>query len=269
MHMVVDSNQLQSPRLRAFLEASSANRVVLTDYVAMEALQGDAVKSICNAMRIIGAYSEQVIVLRNTQVICQLSGRAAGLQKRMIHKGQTAGFPEYIHKLNAAERGDQSVMAEIRRMALDANQQLVRMLDDASKLAQNFDNLAVDFDKEDRRKIRSGEPYTSKMVDALIRVVMQISMILFRTHPRVPRVPIYKELHNTFIFRNALCCYLLALEWAASGGAKDATDHKIRNDMVDSHFVTYATYFDGLLTRDAKAMKLYRRAQEILHVAFG
>lgn len=39
MHMVVDSNQLQSPRLREFLEASSANRVVLTDYVAMEALK--------------------------------------------------------------------------------------------------------------------------------------------------------------------------------------------------------------------------------------
>ncbi|PMY37418.1 hypothetical protein DMW99_01870 [Pseudomonas chlororaphis] len=267
--MVVDSNQLQSPQLRTFLEASTVNRAVLTDYSAMEALQGDAVQSICNAMRILGDYPKQVIVLRHTQMICQLSGRAAGLQRRMIHTGQTAGFPEYIRKLNAAERGDLPLIEEIRKMAVDANQQLHRMLGDALELAQSFDSLAVDFDKEERRKIRDGEPYTAKMVDTLIKAVMQVSITLFRTHPRSPRVPIYRELPNTFIFRNALCCYLLALEWAASGGAKTAKDHKIRNDMVDSHFVTHATYFDGLLTEDAKAMRLYKRAKEILSTAFG
>ena len=39
--------------------------------------------------------------------------------------------------------------------------------------------------------------------------------------------------------------------------------------MVDSHFVTYATYFDGLLTDDAKALRLYKMAKEILAAAFG
>lgn len=269
MRMVVDSNQLQSARLRTFLEASPSNRAVLTDYSAMEALQGDALKSICNAMRILGEYPEQVIVLRNTQLICQLSGRAAGLQKRLIHNGQTSGFSDYIRKLNEAERGHGPLIEEIRKMAVDASGQLHRMLADAADLAKIFDSLAVDFDREERRKIRDGEPYTARMVDTLIKAVMHVSMTLFRNHPRSPRVPVFKELHNTFIFRNSLCCYLLALEWAATGGAKTAKDHKIRNDMVDSHFITYATFFDGLLTEDAKALRLYKRAKEILAVAFG
>lgn len=269
MRMVVDSNQLQSPQLRTFLEASTANRAVLTDYSAMEALQGDAVKSICNAMRILGDYSKQVIVLRNTQLICQLSGRAAGLQRRLIHDGQTSGFPDYIRRLNEAERGHAPLIEEIRKMAVDASGQLHRMLADAADLAQIFDSLAIDFDKEERRKIRDGERFTAKMEDILIKAVMQVSMTLFRSHPRSPRVPIFRELPNTFIFRNSLCCYLLALEWAATGGAKTAKDHKIRNDMVDSNFVTYATYFDGLLTDDAKALRLYKRAKEILAAAFG
>jgi len=235
----------------------------------MEALQGDALKSICNAMRIVGGYPEQVIVLRNTQLICQLSGRAAGLQRRLIHNGQTSGFPDYIRKLNEAERGHGPFIEEIRKMAVDASWQLHRMLADAADLAQIFDSLAIDFDREERRKIRDGEPFTARMVDTLIKAVMHVSMTLFRNHPRSPRVPVFKELHNTFIFRNSLCCYLLALEWAATGGAKTARDHKIRNDMVDSHFITYATFFDGLLTEDAKALRLYKRAKEILAVAFG
>jgi len=269
MRMVVDSNQLQNPRLRTFLEASTSNRAVLTDYLAMEALQGDAVKSICNAMRILGDYPEQVIVLRDTQLICQLSGRAAGLQRRLIHDGQTSGFPDYIRKLNEAEHGHDPLIEEIRKMAVDASGQLHRMLANAADLAQIFDSLAIDFDSEERRKIRDGERFTAKMLDTLIKAVMHASMILFRNHPRSPRVPVFKELHNTFIFRNSLCCYLLALEWAAIGGAKTAKDHKVRNDMVDSHFVTYATFFDGLLTEDAKAMRLYKRSKDILAVAFG
>lgn len=269
MRMVVDSNQLQSPRLRAFLEASTSNRAVVTDYSAMEALQGDAVRSICNAMKILGDYPEQVIVLRNTQLICQLSGRAAGLQRRLIHEGQTSGFPDYIRKIKEAERGHGAWVGEILKMAEDARWQLQRMLTDAADLAKIFDSLAADFDKEERRKIRDGERFTAKMVDTLIKAVMEVSMRLFRSHPRSPRVPVFRELHNTFIFRNSLCCYLLALEWAAIGGAKTAKDHKIRNDMVDSHFITYATYFDGLLTEDAKALRIYKRAKEILFAAFG
>jgi hypothetical protein len=106
----------------------------------MEVLQGDAVKSICNAMRILGDYPKQVIVLRHTQLICQLSGRAAGLRRRLIHDGQTAGFSDYIRKLNAAERGDVPVIEEITKMGVDAQSQLHRMLSDASQLAQVFDS---------------------------------------------------------------------------------------------------------------------------------
>lgn len=264
LDIVIDTNQLQSARLRAFLEASTANRAVLTDYAAMETHQGDAVRSVCNAMRILGDFPKQVLVLRNTQFICQVSGRAAGLQRRLIDSGLTSGFPDYIRKLNHAERGHQPFRLEIETKAADAQHQLHRMLADAADVAKIFDTLAVDFDKEERRRIRDGEPFTEKMIDTSIRAVMDVSIILFRSHPRSPRVPVYKELPNTFIFRNALCCYLIALQWASIGGAKDAKNHKVRNDMVDSHFITYATYFDGLLTDDAKALLLYKRAKEVL-----
>jgi hypothetical protein len=269
MRMVVDSNQLQSPRLKAFLEASTDNLAVLTDYAAMEALQGDAVRSFANGMSIAGLYPNQIIVLKTTQSICQLSGRKAGLQRRMIDESQTAGFAEFIKKLKLAEGGYQPMVDELRKMARDATKQLNRMLPDAADVAPIFGDLSAGFSKEERRIIRDHEPLTMKMVDTLIKSVIDVSCEIFRTHPKAPHKVTYEQLPNTFIFRNSLCCCLLALEWTAIGGAKDAQHHKIRNDMIDSHFVTYATYFDGLLSDDAKALRMYSRAKEVLERAFG
>src|SRR6266851_566608 len=87
--MVVDSNVLQSDLLRAYLSKSSDNFAVLTDYAAMEAYKGDTLASIFKSMAILADFPRQVIVLKTTGVLCGLSGRRAGLQRRMIDDEQT------------------------------------------------------------------------------------------------------------------------------------------------------------------------------------
>lgn len=269
MQMVVDSNQLQSPRLKAFLEASTANRAILTDYSAMEALQGNVVRSFANGMSIAGQYPNQIIVLKTTQSICQLIGRKAGLQRRLIDASQTSGFTDFVQKLKLAESGYQPMIDELLEKAKDANEQLHKMLADAASIAPAFGDLTTGFTKEERRIVRDNEPFTMKMVDTLIKLVIEVSGEIFRAHPKAPPKLTYEQLPNTFIFRNSLCCCLLALDWTASGGTRDVKSHKIRNDMIDSHFVTYATYFDGLLSNDAKALRLYSRTKWVLEAAFG
>jgi hypothetical protein len=97
---------------------------------------------------------------------------------------------------------------------------------------------------------------------------------MFSEHPSVQRLPVEKELPNTFIFRAALCAYLLTLEWISEGGAIGAKASTLRNDMVDINFATYATFFDGLLSKDGKAQRIYQQAHLLLtsifcHVANG
>lgn len=107
------------------------------------------------------------------------------------------------------------------------------------------------------------------MVDKTVRNVLEIAGTAFRDHPNGNRTPKYAELPNTFIFRAALCTYLLALEWSARGGAKDATPEKLRNDFVDMNFAAYATYFDGLMTTDAKVHRIHKEARLWLAALFG
>ena len=39
---------------------------------------------------------------------------------------------------------------------------------------------------------------------------------------------------------------------------------RLRNDLIDVIFATYATYFDGLMSRDDKAQRVYNHAAFIL-----
>lgn len=136
------------------------------------------------------------------------------------------------------------------------------MLLDASLMGEAFDELIKKFTKEERSKIRDDDIYTAPLLDKIIQNTIDIALDIFN------RLLINSgsELYSTFIFRNSLCCYLLALEWGVMGGAKKAKHERLRNDMVDTHFATYATFYDGLLSEDIKAVRIYTRASRIIKI---
>jgi hypothetical protein len=268
MRKVVDSNQLQSEALRSFLSKSKDNFAVLTDYAAMEAYKGDTLVSIYKSMEIVADYPDQVVVLKNTRVVCGLSGRGAGLQKRLIDSGQTKGFAEYTHGLHLARNGNVVIQRQLLEHGKEATAHLARMLEDAKSTGAAFYDIAKDYSKDERRLVRNTEPYTADMIDKIVRTVIRIASKIFKNHPSVKVWPTYKELPNTFIFRVVLCTYLLAIYWSASGGAKDARANTLRNDMVDMNFAAYATFFDGLLSSDAKVVRIHQEARLFLSALF-
>src|SRR6266581_6643081 len=125
---VVDSNFLQCEALRQFLSKSSQNVAVLTDYAFMEAYKADTLEMLYRSMEILSQYPKQVMVLKGTQTVCGLSGRASGLQRRLIDKGQTQGFAEYCGHLIAARRGDRFLQTQLLDRALEARRQMERIV---------------------------------------------------------------------------------------------------------------------------------------------
>jgi hypothetical protein len=75
-------------------------------------------------------------------------------------------------------------------------------------------------------------------------------------------------MHDTFIFRFALCAYLHALHWIAKGGAPGRKPEKMGNDMVDVALAAFGTCFDGVLTNDKLVTKLHEQAMELLKSEF-
>ena len=273
MRKIVDSNFLRSSELRSYLTASQQNMAVLTDYAAMEAYKGDTLVSIYNSMSILSEFPTQVLVLKSTLVTCGLSGREAGLQKRFIDAHQTKGFGIYCRNLEAAKAGNVALQRQLLELGREAMQHLdERMLSDAGTFPSAVEHIAATYTKEELVALRTAAPYSDEMIKKLIMCVLHAALEMFRSHPRVQKLPHRNEMPNTFIFHAALYAYLLALDWiavAGAQGAKGVNVKNIRNDMVDVNFAAYGTFFDDLLSCDGKTQRIYGKARLVLARVFG
>jgi hypothetical protein len=258
---VVDSNFLQAKELRGYFSDSPRNVAILTDYAAMEAYKGDTLASIHKSMLIVRQFPKQVVVLKSTRAICGLSARRSGLSRRMIDEKQTREFPTYCKHLLAGERGNRTVERQLLEAGREADEQMARMLADATKMNAAIDGIAARYSDHELRVLRKGERITPAIIGKILEDVTAMTAETFANHPSVSRWPSAENLANAFIFRACLCGYLLALDWLSVGGIKGASPSKLRNDMVDVNFAAYATYFDGLLSADQKTMRIYEEAR--------
>ena len=107
MRMVVDSNVLTDNALRDYLSKSRKHKVVVIDYLMIEALKGDTLGKIFKLVKILTDFPKQVIVLKSMRSVTALKGRRCGMTRRMIERGQTKGFKDWCIGLAKAEAGDQ------------------------------------------------------------------------------------------------------------------------------------------------------------------
>lgn len=263
MRKVVDRNYLQSPKLRDYLAASRKHRVVMTDYVAMEAFKGDALANIASATEILRQFPQQVVVLKNTSVIHTLKGRRCGFTRRMIDRELTEGFPGWCDHLNLALAGNQDLQRQIMQNGADADAHLKRMRDDQVTYGDNLAAMAKNFSEAELKALRKHEPIPANIFDKIMSHVLNMTAFLFAESPEFNGLPPTRELPYTFIFRYAMAGYLVALRWI-SRGAVQVKPEKIRNDIVDCTYAAYATYFQGMLSDDKGANDIYDDAKLLI-----
>ena len=265
MRKVIDANSLQSERLKKYLNKNTKNMAVLTDYAAMEAYKGSTLKSIFKSMQILTKYPDQVIILKGTQTVCDLNGKGKGLQKRLIDEKQTKEFEKYYLNLKVAEGGNSKFEKMLLNHGVAANGHMDNILKDSEKIIISMRNIAKGYTKSELKMLRKGESFTDEMIDKIITGIIYLAAFMFVDHPKYNKLPNYNELPNKFIFRYSLAMYLLGINWIADGGLNNLKPEKMRNDMVDMNYVAYATYFDGLMSNDNKAMQIYSVAMDFLN----
>ena len=269
MKLVVDSNRLQSDELRSFLQESSTNIAVITDFAAMEAYKGDTLSSIYKSMQVLSYYPKQVLILKGSAKVFRMTGRLKGLQRRLVDEAQTKGFRAYIKVLALGQSGNRHVQRQLLDHGQSSQAHFDKMLGDAESMKPAFETLTKAYTKEERAVIRNEGPYTSEMVEKLGKTLIEISGMIFTESPLLHQSPTYGELPNTFPFRVALCCYLMVIRRGALGGLAGARPDRIRNDMVDMIFVAYGTYFDGILSNDNNVNLIYYEARIMISGLFG
>jgi len=268
MRKIVDSNFLRSSRLADYLGRSKTHFAVLTDYAAMEAYKGNTLSSIHRSMEILSAYPSQVIILKNTLLVCGLRPRTSHLQRRMIDSEQTAGFDQYCRHLKEAANGNKMIQDQLLAMGREADEHMERMLHDAEKMGEAPGSVAKTFKDEELKILRKKLPFTKTMLEKIFKEAMMIAAILFRDHPRVTKWPNAQQLVSTYIFRFSLGALFVALKKIQTGAEAKLKPERFRNDLVDLSFATYGTFFDGLLTEDKNLKELYVTMTTVLSLGF-
>jgi len=269
MKLVVDSNRLQSEELRTYLNASTSNLAVISDFAAMEAYKGNTLASIYKSMQVLADFPNQVLILKGSAKVCGLTGRRKGLQRRLIDENQTRNFPEYIRALQLGKAGNRHIQRQLVDHGKTSQAHFDKMLKDAEAMKPAFDHLTKAYTKEERAIIREGREYTSDMIRRLGKTLIELSGLIFQDSPLARKTPSFEELPNTFLFRVTLCCYLMVIRRGSLGGIADARPENIRNDLVDMMFVAYGTYFDGVLSNDQNVNRIYIEAAPMIAALFG
>lgn len=265
MKCVVDSNYLRDEELAKFLRSSPDNIAVLPDYAAIEALKGDPVVGMYESMKVLARFPTQVQVLKSTNVVCSLSGSSQGLQRRLVDVPRTNEFGVFCRDLSRAHRGNTPLVGQLQQLGSESRAHMTKVEADAPGFAGSSVEAAKIFSADERRRILEPQPLPDDLQKKLLLHVLNLSAVVFELHPAVRRAPTPAELINTYIFRSSLCHLLLGFKYASAGGVPGKAASRVRNDMVDSHFATYATFFDGLLSHDGLTNNLYAASTTVLN----
>ena len=139
----------------------------------------------------------------------------------------------------------------------------------AIKTAEGIEAVSDTFNPNHLKIIRKQDPIPKALADKIINDILVLTALQTRSHPDTTQVPTAREFRNTYIFRYSLCAYLLVLDWLTRGGLNKVNPDKLRNDLTDMSYAAYATFFDGIISKDTKLNRIYQTADYFLDHVFN
>lgn len=265
--MVIDTNYLRSEALRDYLETSPENIAVITPFVEMEMLKGNAPINVFESTAILAAHPKQIVLTKDSNSVADLKGCRKGMKKRLTGGRRTRAFRKWCrHTRNQARAGDKRANDLIMRNAANVRAQLADMRRDAETFQANLDEIGKRYTDEELAAFRKGEPFTPSLIEKIHNQTIDMTQQFFEINPDRLSWPPKDDLFYTYVFRLALCARLQALYVISRGAAKNID--KLPNEFVDVSVAAYATCFDGLLSNDAMTRDVYEKARYLLDHEF-
>jgi hypothetical protein len=255
---VIDQNYLREPNPELHQYFTAGNFVALTDYAGMESHKGNALLNLKRSMEIVSKYPAQVVVLKNWYQISRITQRGSKrLRPLLIDFEATRLFDSFCKQTYALDEGVPSAaLAEIEGKNREANQFFTQRAQYAEMVLEAIKKYRGAFPPEQMKKIRLGSYFSDQeLLKRMMTHIVDIAARMMRKNGYLVKRADYAR--NNYMFRWALAGYLLPIKWLAEGGYENLPIQKLQNDIVDTTYVAYATYFDGLLSRDNKMIEIY------------
>lgn len=257
-YQVIDQNYLREPNPELHQYFAAGNFVVLTDHAGMESHKGNALLNLKRSMEIVSKYPAQVVVLKNWYQISRITQRGSKhLRPLLIDVETTRLFDSFCKQTYALDENSPSAgLAEIERKNREANQFFTERVQYAEMVLEAIKKYRGAFPTEQMKQIRLGTYFGNKeLLRRMMTHIVDIAARMMRKNGYLIKRPDFAK--NNYMFRWGLAGYLLSIKWLAEGGYENLPIQKLHNDIIDTTYAAYATYFDGLLSRDNKMIEIY------------
>lgn len=270
VRVVIDTNRLRSDELAAFLASSSEHIAVITDYAWMEAYKENPLVTLPKSMGVLKDYPDQVILLKGTKEICALDPSAPGMALAMQYKNSASEFRRMLVGLEAAEAGNKAVIRQIEEHSVVAGRHMAKLLSDMSGMtAALADVAATIYSQSEIGIIRSGRQYPLNLLEKFLTTSDYVAERFYLAHPLKPKRPKPRVRIDAFTYRYALATQLFLFSWIRGGNQMNKAQVKLRNDLVDINFATYATYFNGFMSGDRRVVEIHAELRAIVRLLGG
>lgn len=251
--VVIDSNMLQTPTLRAYLAGARDNVAVLPDFVWIEMYKQQSVSGVAAAFSVIGDFPGSLIVLKSGHEVASIDPRHPDLIERMFRADVANDVRRMTEAISLAARGEPSVITQLADQWSRAAAQMSGMLVGAGDIIESLPEIADIFSSDEVRRCRTNDRYTPAMFEKIFGAADQIYETLAEGHGAASGYLLSEYRYDAYLYRYALAIIIYALWWIKNGSQAPKRLDKARNDIIDLSFAVYGTYFAGLMTDDAKA----------------
>ena len=257
MKRVVDTSALRSASTRDYLRASVQNELIVPQAVLTECLKGNGIENTRRSLSGLAEFSGQISVLKTGRTILEMRPRATGLQSRLIDHKLTKGLRRNL-LFNLRQTGLAALevdrMIECNKASADAIHASYLQLAPRARdgMLREGSNLSDD----ETGALRSRKELLPSVLAKVEHRVLAGTTANFKMLGRDLTSVSIRDAAYSLQFRYAIAAESLIIEWAASGGLHSRSDKSTANDLIDLSQVAYGTYFDGVLSSDARLLRV-------------
>ncbi len=267
--LIADSNALRHPGLEQFLTASHNNAVCLSDWTLTEMRKRDALGTSRDSLKFVFRYPHQCFALRRTDLVLEdqigdqtsaegLIDARATIELRQLSKALWQIPPPHWLK------------SEMEGLERDAVELIARLSADIETWEDEMVDAVAVFSRAEVSLLRSPKTGTippetmHKVIDLLLHTTRDF---MIRNQQRGGTEPIKVSVAmSMFAFRYSLCILLYTLGWVRTGSQSSPSLDKRVNDVIDLQLATVGTFFNGVLSRDAKLQEVSEAARHLLRL---
>jgi hypothetical protein len=269
MKWVIDPGALSRPqhaaRVRKHLAASAENQVVFTDFALREAFNGANLAGLRRTFDPVQGFAPQIVCLRTTGEIARLSPSSEGLHARFVDELESNRLRTYLHDVFS---GAQGIADRVTAASAQAASRIEELMLAVPTVREDMLEQLTGIKKEELQRLRNKGEMSNDIADTVVRAVCRDTGLHFRKLG-FEALPGSLDVVYSFQLRFMLANYVLGLFWGIAGGLQQADPKTLRNDVTDTTYVAYATFYHELVTNDNKMYRVYRNTRHLLHTLFG